>query len=202
MLTIAGFVVGGRSQRSAGGSTPVAWRCEVWPAAGSCDAGPVTDRRDTVDSNSWVTTDRERAIESLDRDTCLALLPTASIGRVGWVTPDGHAMILPVNFVLDGGTIVFSTGEGDKLDSVREGRVLTFEVDAVEPAFQAGWSVLVIGAAEVITSPAQVHRIEQLHLAPWAPLPDRVFIRLSGDEITGRRLPLHPGKITFVRQRP
>jgi len=156
-----------------------------------------------VDSDrSWVTTDRERAIESLERDTSLALLATASIGRVGWVTPDGHAMIMPVNFVLDGETIVFSTGEGDKLDAVHEGRVLTFEVDAVEPAFQAGWSVLVIGAAEMITSPAQIQRIEELHLAPWAPLRDRVFIRLSADEITGRRLPLHPGEITFVRQSP
>ena len=57
----------------------MAWRREVWPAVGSCDAGPVTDRRDTVDSErSWVTTDRERAIESLERDTCLALLATAS----------------------------------------------------------------------------------------------------------------------------
>jgi hypothetical protein len=152
--------------------------------------------------DSWVTTDRGCGIESLDRDTCLALLATASIGRVGWVTPDGHAMILPVNFVLDGETIVFSTGEGDKLDFVREGRVLTFEVDAVEPAFQAGWSVLVFGAAEVITGPAQIHRVEQLHLAPWAPLRDRVFIGLSVHEISGRRLPLHPGKITFVRQSP
>jgi len=93
-------------------------------------------------------------------------------------------MILPVNFVLDEETIVFSTGEGDKLNAVREHRVLTFEVDAVEPAFHAGWSVLVIGTAEMITSPAQIHRIKQLHLAPWAPLRDRVFIRLSSDEIT------------------
>jgi uncharacterized protein len=75
------------------------------------------------------------------------LLATASIGRVGWVTPDGHAMIPPVNFVLDGQTIVFSTGEGDKLTAVCEGRVLTFEVDAMEPAFQAGWSVLLCGRA-------------------------------------------------------
>jgi hypothetical protein len=52
----------------------------------------------------------------------------------------------------------------------------------------------------MITSPAQIHRIEQLHLAPWAALRDRVFIRLSPDEITGRRLRLHPGRVTFVRQ--
>lgn len=108
-------------------------------------------------------------------------------------------MILPVNFILDEETIVFSTGEGDKLDAVRDGRALTFEVDAVELALQAGWSVLIIGTAEVITSPAQIHRIEQLHLAPWVPLPDRVFVGLPAAEITGRRLPLHPGKVTFLR---
>jgi len=146
-----------------------------------------------------VPTDRERAIENLDRDTCFALLATVSIGRVGWATPEGHAMILPVNFVLDGQTLVFSTCEGDKLDAVREGRVLTFEVDAVEPAFQAGWSVLVVGVAQAITSAEQIHRIERLHLAPWVPLPDRVFVGLPATEIAGRRLPLHPGKITYVR---
>lgn len=111
-------------------------------------------------------------------------------------------MIVPVNFVLDGETIVFSAGEGTKLDAVREGRVLTFEVDALEPALQTGWSVLIIGAAEVLTSPAEIHHIEGLHLAPWAPLRDRVFIRLPADEITGRRLPLHPGEITFVGRSP
>jgi hypothetical protein len=113
-------------------------------------------------------------------------------------------MILPVNFVVDRGTdedtIIFSTSQGDKLDAVRDGRTLTFEVDDVELALQTGWSVVVIGRAEVITNPAQVHRIEQLHLAPWVSLPERVFVRLPATEITGRRLPLHPGKITTVRQ--
>lgn len=139
-------------------------------------------------------------IENLDRETCLALLATVSIGRVGWATVDGRAMILPVNFVVDCDTIVFSSSEGDKLDAVREGRTLTFEVDDVELALRTGWSVLAVGSAEVITSPAQIHRIEQLHLAPWVALPDRVFVRIPAAEITGRRLPLHPGKITVIRQ--
>jgi uncharacterized protein len=145
-----------------------------------------------------------RTIENLDRETCLGLLATVSIGRVGWATPQGRAMILPVNFVLDSDTdgvsIVFSTSAGDKLDAVRDGRVITFEVDDVELAVQAGWSVLVMGRAEVITDPAQVHRVEQLRLAPWVCLPDRVFVRIPATEVTGRRLPLHPGKISVIRQ--
>lgn len=139
-------------------------------------------------------------IENLDRETCLALLATVSIGRVGWATADGRTMILPVNFVVDSDAIVFSTSEGEKLEAVREGRTLTFEVDDVERALQTGWSVLAIGAAEVITNPAQIQRIEQLHLAPWVASPGRVFVRIPAAEITGRRIPLHPGRITVVRQ--
>lgn len=70
----------------------------------------------------------------------------------------------------------------------------------MELALRTGWSVLAIGSAEVITSPAQMHRIEQLRLAPWVASPDRVFVRIPAAEITGRRLPLHPGKITVIRQ--
>jgi nitroimidazol reductase NimA-like FMN-containing flavoprotein (pyridoxamine 5'-phosphate oxidase superfamily) len=109
-------------------------------------------------------------------------------------------MILPVNFVVDGESVVFSSGEGDKLDAVHNSRVITFEADAVELALQSGWSVLVIGTAAVITSLAEIHRVEQLHLASWVSSPDRVFVRLPAAEITGRRLPLHPGEITIVRQ--
>lgn len=109
-------------------------------------------------------------------------------------------MILPVNFVVDGDTVVFSTSEGDKLEAVRQNRAITFEVDDVEQALHTGWSVLVVGRAEVITDPAQVHRIDQLHLAPWVSLPDRVFVRVTAAEISGRRLPLHPGKITIIWQ--
>ena len=158
----------------------------------------------TRSRSRWCSLIGERAIENLDRETCLGLLTTVSIGRVGWATPQAHAMILPVNFVLDrdidGESIVFSTSEGDKLAAVREDRVITFEVDDVELAVQAGWSVLVMGRAEVITDPAQVHRIEQLHLAPWVCLPGRVFVRIPVTEVTGRRLPLHPGKITVICQ--
>lgn len=43
---------------------------------------------------------------------------------------------------------------------------------------------------------ARVVRTERLHLAPWASLRDRVFMRLPTDEITGRGIPLHLGTIT------
>ncbi len=107
--------------------------------------------------------------------------------------------MLPVNSVLDGKTIVFSTGPGDKLTAVRDGRRVSFEADDVERAVHTGWSVLVTGTAEVVREPGQVHRIEQLHLETWAPAIERLFIRLPMNEVTERRLPLRPGRVTVER---
>ena len=134
--------------------------------------------------------------ETLDRRACVERLASVAIGRVAWAAPSGTVVVLPVNFVLDGQAIVFSTGPGDKLTAVREGRPVSFEADDVERAVQTGWSVLVIGAAEVIDDPQEVHRIEQLQLHTWALVPDRFFVRLPLTEVTGRVLPLHPGGIT------
>ncbi|MHA6794215.1 pyridoxamine 5'-phosphate oxidase family protein [Pseudonocardia bannensis] len=141
----------------------------------------------------------ERPLETLDRDACLALLSTVAIGRVAWATSTGAVVVLPVNFVLDGETIVFSTGPGEKLTAVREGRQVSFEADDVEEAIHTGWSVLITGTAEVVDDPEQAHRIERLHLETWAPGSGRLFIRLPVEEVTGRRLPLRPGRVTIER---
>ena len=134
--------------------------------------------------------------ETLDRQSCLERLSSAAIGRVAWTTPSGIVAVLPVNFILDGQAVVFSTGPGDKLTAIRHGRPLSFEVDDVEQATETGWSVLVTGTAEVVEDPHQIHRIEQLRLRTWALIPDRFIVRLPLTEISGRLLPLHYGGIT------
>ena len=104
--------------------------------------------------------------------------------------------MLPVNSLLAAQEIVFSTGPGDKLAAVRAGRPLTFEADDIERATRTGWSVLVTGAADVVEDPGQIRRIEQLRLDTCAPAPGRSFVRLRIQEITGRLLPLRPGRVT------
>jgi hypothetical protein len=51
--------------------------------------------------------------------------------------------------------VVFSSGEGNKLNAVREGRVITFETDAVKPALQR----VECGhhTAEMITKSVRIH---------------------------------------------
>jgi hypothetical protein len=77
---------------------------------------------------------------------------------------------------------------------------LAFEADDIERALQVGWSILITGVAEEVTAAEELRRLAGLSLDPWDPTPKPVFIRLSTQEMTGRRLPLHPGRITVIRQ--
>lgn len=68
------------------------------------------------------------AVKELAERECLELLASRVAGRVALVVA-GEARVFPVNYLLDGGGIVFRTDEGSKLDAARTGAVGTFEVD-------------------------------------------------------------------------
>ncbi|MEU8801068.1 pyridoxamine 5'-phosphate oxidase family protein [Spirillospora sp. NPDC048819] len=135
-------------------------------------------------------------LQPLDPDTCLDLLRSVTVGRIAWAEDDGTVTLLPVNFVMDGDTLVFATAPGAKLDAVRGGRPLTFEADDLEPALRTAWSVLVTGSSEVVTGPAETARLQRLPLSPWIRSAGVFFVRLTPRTITGRRIPLHPGGVT------
>ena len=140
--------------------------------------------------------------EPLDRGTCLSLLQSVVIGRVAWAGDDRRVVVLPINFIIDENTIVFRTARGSKLSAVQEGRPLSFEADDVEPGLRTGWSVLVNGTAHVVTDTAVIDHLKRLPLAPWPPAPGPYFVRLRIEEITGRRLPLHPGGVARLHIDP
>src|ERR1044072_4869702 len=97
-------------------------------------------------------------IETLERDACLALLSTVVIGRVIWSASGGDLKVVPVNFVLDGDNIVFRTARGGTLGAIQHGVPRTFEVDDVEPALHAGWSVVLSGRGGGVTDPGRGRR--------------------------------------------
>lgn len=106
-------------------------------------------------------------IESLAREECLQLLRIAQVGRVG-VSSGTLPIILPVNFaVLDGG-IVFRTAGGTKLAAAAAGTVVAFEVDHYGPDGRSGWSVLVQGVARTLDSAEQRAAADEADLESWA----------------------------------
>jgi len=128
-------------------------------------------------------------LEVLPFESCLRLLGTVSIGRVGFAA-GGEVMVLPVNFVMDGQAVVFRTASGSKVAAVEDGNAVAFEADNYDDITQSGWSVMVNGRAELVDDDPEISRLSQLGLNPWASALDRPFwIRIRPTAVTGRRTP-------------
>ena len=132
----------------------------------------------------------ERGSEILDRGECLRLLSgnTCPVGRVGFVNSQSLATILPVNYVVLNGEIVFRTGFGDVASAVTENQVVAFEIDQVGPETGQCWSVLVRGVAtffadDSVTSGAELPR-------SLVPVPGSQIVKVQATVVTGRRFSL------------
>lgn len=127
-------------------------------------------------------------IEYLTTEECLHLLSTASVGRIA-VTRDALPVILPVNYAVDGTSLVIRTSEGSVLRAARAGgAVVAFEVDSLDERTMTGWSVLITGTLREVTAVSAVLRAEQLPLAPWVGGERRHFVRITPGLMSGRRL--------------
>jgi nitroimidazol reductase NimA-like FMN-containing flavoprotein (pyridoxamine 5'-phosphate oxidase superfamily) len=126
-------------------------------------------------------------VEVLDIDECLRLLGSAQIGRLGFVD-DGAPVILPVNYLLDRGTVLVRTAEGSKLEAAVRGARVAFEVDDFDASKREGWSVLVKGRAAEVWEPSELDHDRDLPLRPWAAGEKEHFLVVHSSQISGRRI--------------
>ena len=125
----------------------------------------------------------------LTADECYALLATQEIGRLG-VNAEHHPLIFPVNFGLDGTTVVIRTQEGTKLAAAEHANV-SFEVDEIDRRTRSGWSVLVRGQAERLVGRhggEVILRTLARGVQPWAPGEYGIWLRLIPHAISGRAI--------------
>jgi nitroimidazol reductase NimA-like FMN-containing flavoprotein (pyridoxamine 5'-phosphate oxidase superfamily) len=122
-------------------------------------------------------------LSELTREECFALLATQVVGRLAVAAPGEAPLVLPVNFVIDGEAIVFRSDAGTKLHLL-SGNPVSFGVDAVDPNRHGGWSVLASGRAVEVGT----WEIGHLVVETWAGGDRRRWVRLSVDQVTGRRL--------------
>ena len=125
-------------------------------------------------------------VEELATEECWALLGRNTVGRLA-VDIAGWPDIFPVNYVVDGGTIVFRTGAGTKLAGAVLSRHVAFEIDGYRPEEQIVWSVVVKGNAMEIESMVERYRAEDLPLFPWVDSDKPDFVRIDPTLVTGRR---------------
>lgn len=132
--------------------------------------------------------DQRPAFEELGPEDCLELLREEPVGRVA-LTARALPVVLPVNFALLDGDVVWRSAQGTKLNDASTGFVVAFEADHFEPDHKQGWSVMIQGLAHVITDVEELDRAKELPLEPWAldGVADR-YVCLVPNIVTGMRV--------------
>ncbi|WP_214110454.1 pyridoxamine 5'-phosphate oxidase family protein [Acrocarpospora catenulata] len=123
-------------------------------------------------------------LRTLSRQECLRLLAVTPIGRIVF-TDRALPAVQPVNYLLDGETIVIRTAGGSRLAAATREAIVAFEVDDIDPVTRTGWSVTVLGLARGVTDPAERRRLAALPLLPWARGDADHFIVLTADRVSG-----------------
>lgn len=127
----------------------------------------------------------DASLRFLSDDESLARLAEATVGRVA-VVLTGVPLVVPVNYVLLDGDVVFRSGSGTKLHAALLEQPVAVEVDRLDEATMTGWSVLVSGHASVVDDPAVLGRLEGAGLVTWAPGPRDDVVRVRIETISGR----------------
>lgn len=131
--------------------------------------------------------------ETLSERECLELVAGGEVGRIAFTGRYGPA-VLPVNYRLNEGVIWFRTALHSALDEdLRTGianadYVVAFEVDELDTARRAGWSVLIQGAAHPVSSDADRSAAERSGVVSWAGGDRELFVRITPQRVTGRRI--------------
>lgn len=127
-------------------------------------------------------------LEILDFDECFRRLGRTPVGRLGFVDR-GEPVILPVNYAVDGRSLVFQTAAGSKLSAAIMGQPVCMEIDEWDSVGHTGWSVLVKGMADVVEDAGEIERLGTLAVRPWT-RPDlrQQWARIMSEEVTGRRI--------------
>ena len=140
-------------------------------------------------------------------DQIMRTAPLIPLGHPGGssrgspTTPDPHRsqarasdqhralpVVFPVNYVLDGHSILLRTAPGTALAAARDEVVVAFEVDDIDERQQSGWSVLVTGFMRELTDVDDVLRADGLRLASWTGDERGHYVRITPARVTGRRI--------------
>ncbi|MBB4856533.1 hypothetical protein HNP40_003954 [Mycobacteroides chelonae] len=120
----------------------------------------------------------------LEKCESWTLLSSVRLGRLV-VVIDGRPEIFPINFVTQHGTVLFRTAEGTKLFGAVVSDQVLFEADDHNDI--GGWSVVVRGAAQVLSTSVEIDEADAAGLCPWIPTVKLHYVRIIPAQITGRR---------------
>lgn len=131
-------------------------------------------------------------VRKLTPDECLERLAVATVGRVGYVNPQG-LQIIPVNYRLAEPTLMLATTPGSSLAQLGEmGATIAFEVDYHASDLTVAWSVLMHGRVRQLDAAAR-QRLADLArpLVSWRGEAATQHLEFVPQDFSGRVLQHH-----------
>ena len=132
-----------------------------------------------------------RVAEFLDESECLRLIGAAVVGRVGYTSRYGPA-VMPVKYKLHEGSIVFHAlpaVEEDLRTGIADAEYqVAFEVDQFDPDTLDGWTVHVRGSAHHVDTETERASITSAEVDPWPKAESEHIMRVLPNSIIGRRI--------------
>ncbi|WP_198675936.1 pyridoxamine 5'-phosphate oxidase family protein [Kribbella monticola] len=124
--------------------------------------------------------------ETMDDDECRRLIEPGGVGRVAFQLV-GRLNVVPVNFGMHDGAVVFRTSATTALGRYGSGAV-SFEIDRLDEGMHQGWSVLVSGTARQADPEKTEQLREAMDVDPWAGGDREVYIVIEPEQVSGRRV--------------
>lgn len=141
-------------------------------------AGRQHRRMDTSDVNT---------LEAVDFDDAVELLGTEKVGRLVY-TRRALPAVTPLNYVLRDGAIWIWTASTSSIAQAVRGAVVAFEVDQLDKVARTGWSVVVVGVAQLVANQEDLEVARAFGPEPWAPGRMEHLLRIPLSVVTARRI--------------
>ena len=128
----------------------------------------------------------DEVVTELTSEECWEMLREEEFGRLAYRLVD-EVHITPINYAVEGGSLLFRTAEGNKLLAVAMGSEVAFEIDR----YGEDWarSVVVRGPAHLLPED-QAHRAENVPLRPWVPTLKYNVVEIEPKVVSGRAFEL------------
>jgi len=164
----------------------VPYQQDLWRWGGSVPGGTLTadmsremNQVTHMDAQDYGGSGR---LVDLTETECWTLARTRPVGRLAWSGPGGLTVV-PVNFSLDGETVIVRTAAYSAIGRECDDCAVAFQIDELDERMRSGWSVQMRGWAHV--DHGQVGGPEP---QVWPSGAKTLRLRITVTEVSGRRL--------------
>jgi len=128
-------------------------------------------------------------VDHLSEAECWEMLHANAFGRLA-LSIGNQPEIFPINYAVQGGTLLFRTAQGTKLAALTVNEAVALEIDGYDDT--GGWSVVVKGQAHAAEWGEDFDEAQVAGLRPWVATRKPVFVRVEPGQVTGRRFVFGP----------